>query len=164
MQGECFLCGAWGWVEEHHIFGSANRKLSEKYGLKVKLCAIKCHREGPRAAHQCAETAQELHEYGQRKFMKEQGATIDDFRARFGKNYLEVSSLKYRVKGETKVYVDLIVEAESEDEAMDIAYQELSSLTPYAGNGGTDKIVGTSMSTASLDIDDEIEWTRAEAM
>jgi uncharacterized GH25 family protein len=42
------------------------------------------------AAHQCKETAQRLHEYGQRKFMQEQNATIDDFRRIFGKNYLEV--------------------------------------------------------------------------
>ena len=35
--GRCWLCGRWGWLEEHHIFGGANRKKSEKYGLK-RLC------------------------------------------------------------------------------------------------------------------------------
>ena len=35
---ECWFCGRCE-VEEHHIFyGTANRKLSEKYGLKVWLC------------------------------------------------------------------------------------------------------------------------------
>lgn len=36
---ECYVCGDTRWLEEHHcIFGSGKRKLSEKYGLKVKLC------------------------------------------------------------------------------------------------------------------------------
>ena len=38
---ECFLCGRNGRgdrLERHHIFGAANRKLSEKYGLTVWLC------------------------------------------------------------------------------------------------------------------------------
>jgi hypothetical protein len=42
------------------------------------------------AAHQCKETARRLHEYGQRKFMREQNATADGFLHIFGKNYLEV--------------------------------------------------------------------------
>lgn len=75
-------------MEEHHIFGGSNRKKSEKYGLKVWLCGDTCHRNGREAAHQCAATALRLHQYGQRKFMKEQGATVEQFRAMFGKNYL----------------------------------------------------------------------------
>ncbi len=86
--GNCFLCGEYGLLEEHHIFGGPNRKKSEQYGLKVGLCGDKCHRNGPKAAHRCAETAQMLHEYGQRKFMHDQGATKDEFRILFGKNYL----------------------------------------------------------------------------
>lgn len=36
---ECWFCGARVMLEEHHIFaGTANRKISEKYGLKVWLC------------------------------------------------------------------------------------------------------------------------------
>ena len=35
---QCYICHS-PYVEEHHIFfGTANRKLSEKYGLKVWLC------------------------------------------------------------------------------------------------------------------------------
>ena len=38
----CFLCGRPA-TETHHILGgTANRKLSEKYGLKVRLCH-NCH-------------------------------------------------------------------------------------------------------------------------
>lgn len=36
---ECFFCGAVTGLEEHHVFaGTANRKISEKYGLKVYVC------------------------------------------------------------------------------------------------------------------------------
>lgn len=38
-QKECYVCKTKYVLHEHHIFyGTANRKLSEKYGLKVWLC------------------------------------------------------------------------------------------------------------------------------
>jgi hypothetical protein len=41
---QCFLCGRQAALERHHILGgSANRKLSEHYGLWCYLCAS-CHR------------------------------------------------------------------------------------------------------------------------
>lgn len=89
---KCFLCGQNGGyigLERHHIFfNTANRPKSEKYGLVVYLCAIECHRLGKKAVHQCEETMDYLHQYGQRKFMEEQNATIEEFKAVFGKNYL----------------------------------------------------------------------------
>lgn len=88
IYGKCWLCGKWGMLEEHHIFGGPFRKKSEKYGLKVGLCGDSCHRNGREAAHQCAATALRLHQYGQKKYMREQGATVEEFRAQFGKNYL----------------------------------------------------------------------------
>lgn len=85
----CYLCDTWGYTEVHHIFfGRANRKLSDKYKLTVDLCPY-CHREGSHAVHKNKATAQELHEYGQRKFMQEQNASIADFVRIFGKNYLD---------------------------------------------------------------------------
>ena len=71
-----------------HIFGGANRKLSEKYGLVVWLCGERCHRIGIFSAHQSGEVADFLHRYGQRKAMAEQGWTADEFKEIFGKNYL----------------------------------------------------------------------------
>lgn len=56
--------------------------------LTVLLCGESCHRNGPRAAHRCKETALALHQYGQRKYMEEQDATVEDFRREFGRNYL----------------------------------------------------------------------------
>lgn len=87
--GNCFLCKKWSWMEEHHIFGGSNRNKSEKYGLKIDLC-LDCHKEGKQSAHKCADTAQKLHEYGQKKYMEEHNASIDDFRKVFGKNYLPI--------------------------------------------------------------------------
>nr|DAV11173.1 MAG TPA: Recombination enhancement, RecA-dependent nuclease [Caudoviricetes sp.]DAZ39268.1 MAG TPA: Recombination enhancement, RecA-dependent nuclease [Caudoviricetes sp.] len=88
MYGKCWLCGKVGAVERHHIFGGSNRDKSERDGLVVLLCGDTCHRNGPRAAHQCAETALELKKYGERKWMYEHEASTDDFRREYGKNYL----------------------------------------------------------------------------
>lgn len=87
----CWLCGRNGNtdpLERHHIFGGSNRKHSEKYGLVVYLCGERCHRNGQEAAHRSYVTASALHEYGQRKWMKETGGTVEEFRAIFGKNYI----------------------------------------------------------------------------
>lgn len=90
----CWLCGRIGYgfnaPERHHIFGGANRKKSERLGLVVYLCGNTCHRNGPQAAHNNAETMQRLHEYGQKKAMQENGWTKDDFIREFGKNYIDL--------------------------------------------------------------------------
>ena len=87
MTGICFICGKYGYTEEHHIFGAANRKKSTKYGLTVNLC-LDCHTAGENAVHRNAETMLALHQYGQSRWQTEQGKTADDFRREFGKNYL----------------------------------------------------------------------------
>lgn len=87
--GTCFLCGKEGWLEEHHVFPAALRDKSEKYGLKVGLCGESCHRNGRRSAHGCRETAEALKRHFQIKYMIEHHASIADFRAEFGKNYLD---------------------------------------------------------------------------
>ena len=88
---ECFLChrnGRGDRLELHHIFGGANRKKSDKYGLVVWLCGSRCHREQRYSAHMNAEIMALLHRYGQEKCMKEQGWTVEQFVKEFGKNYL----------------------------------------------------------------------------
>lgn len=87
----CWLCGENGYadpLDKHHIFGGANRKKSERYGLFVHLCHNKCHIFGKYAAHQNKDTMLKLHQYGQRKAMEENDWTVEDFIERFGKNYL----------------------------------------------------------------------------
>lgn len=88
---KCFLCGRNGTcdrLERHHIFGGSNRDKSDKYGLVVLLCGERCHRNGKNAVHRNAITAQRIHEYGQLKWMREQGKTEDDFRKEFGRSYI----------------------------------------------------------------------------
>ena len=49
VKRQCLICHNSN-VEEHHcIYGTANRKLSEKYGLKVYLCPE--HHRGTRGVH-----------------------------------------------------------------------------------------------------------------
>lgn len=88
---KCWLCGRNGYtdpLDRHHVFGGANRKKSEKYGLVVRLCHHDCHIFGEQAAHRNKETMQRLHEYGQRKAMEENGWTTEQFIKEFGRNYI----------------------------------------------------------------------------
>jgi hypothetical protein len=63
----CYICGQAYWLEDHHIFGGrANRKLSEKYGLKVWLCRE--HHRGDTGVHKNAELSDNLKEIAQKTF------------------------------------------------------------------------------------------------
>lgn len=84
----CYACGREGIdLEEHHIFyGTANRRLSEKYGLKVHLC-IPCHRGSRTGVHEGnAELDHKLKIVAQKTF--EQKYSHEKFMEVFGKNYL----------------------------------------------------------------------------
>lgn len=64
---ECWFCGATYGLEEHHIFaGVANRKISEKYGLKVFLC--KRHHTGKNGAQYDQDKNLQLKKEAQKKF------------------------------------------------------------------------------------------------
>lgn len=83
----CYLCGSdYEALDWHHIFGGANRKWSEKYGLKVRLCHNRCHIFGERSVHKCKETSDKLKVIGQKKF--EETHTRQEFMEIFGKNYI----------------------------------------------------------------------------
>ena len=87
---KCFLCSRnaqaeyWG-LDEHHVYGGPNRKLSEEYGLKVYLCHHSCHLYG---VHKNAGTNKALKATVQQIAMEYYGWTVDDFRRIFGKSYL----------------------------------------------------------------------------
>ena len=75
----CFLCGANGSMDHlhwHHIFGGPNRRWSEKYGLKVRLCGQKCR-----------ETDLYLKAEGQKAFEEYYGSR-EEFQQIFGRNWL----------------------------------------------------------------------------
>lgn len=84
---ECYECSSTQMVEEHHIFyGTANRKKSEKYGLKVHLCYIH-HRDSAHGVHGGNHKLdRKLKEIGQQEFEKKYGH--EKFMQEFGKNYL----------------------------------------------------------------------------
>ena len=89
----CFLCmllhGDYSFkdvLHEHHvIFGRANRKLSEKHGLKVYLC-IWHHEIGEEAVHKNASINKMVQAYAQRAFEKKWPEK--DFFEIFRRNYI----------------------------------------------------------------------------
>jgi hypothetical protein len=88
QKGICYLCRRFGATEEHHIFGGvANRKKSERDGLKVDLCHF-CHNEPPNGVHFNKDRNNRLRQIGQRAWMERYGKTIEDFIKEYGKNYL----------------------------------------------------------------------------
>lgn len=95
QDGTCYLCmmlsGDYGTkiTQEHHVvFGTSNRRLSERYGLKVYLC-MKHHGHdgGPDAVHRNKDIRRMLDKEAQKAF--ESRYPDEDFRMIFGKNYLD---------------------------------------------------------------------------
>jgi hypothetical protein len=70
------------------VFGGANRKKSEQYGLKVYLHHNKCHIFGKNAVHKDAELCRKVQAIVQKRAMQHYGWTVDDFIGIFGKNYI----------------------------------------------------------------------------
>ena len=84
----CLVCRSSLFLEEHHVFEGARRQLSEKYGLKVKLCPVH-HRISNQSVHLNEDINRDLKRWAQRKAMEHYGWTIEDFIEIMGKNYLE---------------------------------------------------------------------------
>lgn len=82
--GRCYLCmrldnnyQIYTGIQEHHVFGGANRDISEAEGLKVYLC-LEHHTAGKAAVHNNHENMQIVREDAQRA----------EFITLMGKNYL----------------------------------------------------------------------------
>ena len=87
----CFLCGGCANgdpLDEHHVFGGANRKISEKYGLKVYLHHNRCHIFGKQSVHQNGEVNKMVKATVQQRAMQYYGWSINDFIKIIGKNYV----------------------------------------------------------------------------
>ena len=82
----CFICGRYGDLECHHIFGGANRQNSTKYGLVVPLCHT-CHNEPPDGVHFNLGNRLSLQARGQRAFESIQSHQA--FMDIFGEDYIE---------------------------------------------------------------------------
>lgn len=81
----CFLCHTTENLHDHHVFGAANRKWSEKYGLKIWLCA-KHHNMSDQGIHFNKALDREVKQIAQREF--EDTYSREEFMRIFGKNYL----------------------------------------------------------------------------
>lgn len=83
----CFICHSRQWLEWHHVFGAALRTKAGDDGLVVRLCHY-CHNEPPKGVHQNREIRLKLQAFAQKKAMKHYGWSVEDFIARYYKNYL----------------------------------------------------------------------------
>lgn len=91
--GTCYLCMMLNRnyrihpvVHEHHIYGGANRQVSEAQGLKVYLCP-EHHVFGPEAVHNNEKYMEMLHVEGQKVF--ETTNSRERFEELFNWNYLD---------------------------------------------------------------------------
>lgn len=83
----CYVCGTTKNLQEHHIFGGASRKLSERDGLKVWLCLN--HHTGPQGVHFNPELMDLLHRKGQLAYEAKIGTREEFMDSRnYGKSYL----------------------------------------------------------------------------
>lgn len=90
--GTCYLCMLLNndynrrtRLQEHHVFlGRKERKLAERYGLKVYLC-LQHHTAGRMAVHNNYKLARLLQEKAQQEFEKRHSAKA--WMAVFGRNY-----------------------------------------------------------------------------
>ena len=81
----CFVCETTSNIHCHHVFGGvANRKLSEKYGMKVYLCQE--HHTGNAGVHFNREMDDKLKKYAQERFEAVYGENTR-FEDIFGRNY-----------------------------------------------------------------------------
>jgi hypothetical protein len=71
---------------------------------------------------------------------------------------------KYKVYGTVTVCVTKEVWANNEDEAREKAYDQLSCLTAYCGNGGGDKLVGVDGDDESVDTFEDIAYDEVEEL
>ena len=83
---ECFLCKRTGTLHRHHVFGAANRKWSEYYGLTVWLCP-EHHNMSDAGVHFNKELDRQLKQIAQREFEDTYGH--EAFLKIFGRNYLD---------------------------------------------------------------------------
>lgn len=83
----CYICGTMYDLHEHHIiYGTANRKQSERYGLKVWLCGYH-HNMSNEGVHFNKEADTQLKQIAQKRFEQVHGDR-DAFRSVFGKSYI----------------------------------------------------------------------------
>lgn len=82
---ECYITGRKEGLHKHHIYGAANRKISDKYGFWVWL-APEWHNMSDYGVHFNKELDLKLKQECQRKF--EETHSREEFMEIIGRNYL----------------------------------------------------------------------------
>lgn len=87
-QKRCLICHTTMNLHCHHVYeGRGVRPISEKYGLKVWLCA-RHHNMSDEGVHFNPELNRKMKQWAQKKAMAHYEWSIDDFINIIGKNYL----------------------------------------------------------------------------
>lgn len=82
----CYICGTTRNLHKHHIYGSSNRKRSDRDGCWVYLCAYH-HNMSDKGVHFDREADLKLKRECEQKWIDLNGTT-DDFIMAYGKNYI----------------------------------------------------------------------------
>ena len=78
-----YLSGRFGVLHKHHCLHGPYRSKAEKDGLYVMLLA-----EEHRRLHDNGDYDLELKQVAERAWLKKYGGSIDEFRKRYGSNYI----------------------------------------------------------------------------
>lgn len=85
---KCYFCRQIIGLHRHHVFfGNPGRRISEAEGCWVWLCH-QCHNTSSRGVHNDRRRDLLLKQATQAAWMRVNGKTAEDFRRRFGKNYI----------------------------------------------------------------------------
>lgn len=85
----CIECGRYG-VQLHEVFyGVRNHKKSIEDGLVIPLCKQYHHNGNAIGIHQDAKLNMKYKKKAEQKWLEHYNKTIDDFRKRYGCNYLD---------------------------------------------------------------------------
>lgn len=85
---ECYVCGAFYNLHKHHIYpGAGRREVSEREGCWVHLCA-RHHNMSNQGVHFNKALDNKLRKECERKWLEKNQASVEDFIATFGANYL----------------------------------------------------------------------------
>ena len=84
----CYACGSVNNLHYHHIVFGKNRKKADEDGLTVYLCYA--HHEGTDGVH--GKNGHNLDKYlkeiAEERWIEYYGKSKDDFRKRYGRNYI----------------------------------------------------------------------------
>lgn len=87
QENECYVCKTTNNLHTHHcLYGTANRKKSEQYGFKLRLCYWH-HNGSNEGVHFNKQLDLQLKKVAQRYFESHHGDR-KDFIREFGKSYL----------------------------------------------------------------------------